>query len=375
MSEPMQALTDEGVAVWADSIARDWLADGELRRLVADRSVVGVTSNPTIFQGAMSSGTAYDADLETAARDGLSAPEIFERLALADIADAAGQLREVHEASGGRDGFVSYEVAPDIARDTAATTAEAARLAKALDVPNLMIKIPATVEGLPAIRASIAAGISVNVTLIFSIARYRDVVEAFLAGLEDRVAAGAPLDEVASVASFFVSRVDVLVDPLLERIVEGGGEHAELAAARVGTAAIDNAKLAYQAWQELFSGPRWEALAAAGARPQRCLWASTSTKNPAYRDVVYCEELIGRDTVNTMPLATIEAFADHGEVRGQTVTQDLARAESLWSDLRALGIAEEVVGEQLEHEGLEKFADSFTALLEVVEAARVRAVA
>jgi transaldolase len=236
-----------------------------------------------------------------------------------------------------------------------------------------MIKIPATVEGLPAIRASIAAGVNVNVTLIFSIARYREVVEAYLSGLEDRAAKGEDLGQMASVASFFVSRVDTLIDPILGERVEEGGPDAELATSRLGTAAIDNAKLAYQAWLELFAGPRWEALAAKGARPQRCLWASTSTKSPNYRDVLYSEELIGRDTVNTMPLSSVEAFADHGIVRGQTVTEDLDRARRLWSDLIRVGIDEEEVGEQLEQEGVDKFAASYQAMLDAIEAKRAQA--
>jgi transaldolase len=236
-----------------------------------------------------------------------------------------------------------------------------------------MIKIPATVEGLPAIRASIAAGVNVNVTLIFSIDRYREVVEAYLAGLEDRAARAADLRQVASVASFFVSRVDTLIDPQLEERVEEGGPDAALAEARLGTAAIDNAKLAYEAWLELFSGPRWEALESKGARPQRCLWASTSTKNPHYRDVLYSEELIGRDTVNTMPLSSVEAFADHGIVRGQTILEDLDRAQRLWSDLIRVGIDEEEVGEQLEQEGVEKFAASYQAMLDTIETKRTQA--
>jgi transaldolase len=237
----------------------------------------------------------------------------------------------------------------------------------------VMIKIPATVEGLPAIRASIAAGVNVNVTLVFSVARYREVVEAYLSGLEDRAAKGGDLRHVASVASFFVSRVDTLVDPILGERVEEGGPDAALAERRLGTAAIDNAKLAYQAWLELFAGPRWEALAAKGARPQRCLWASTSTKNPNYRDVLYSEELIGRDTVNTMPLSSVEAFADHGIVRGQTVLEDLDRARRLWSDLIRVGIDEEEVGEQLETEGVDKFAASYQAMLDAIEAKRAQA--
>jgi transaldolase len=373
MPNPLQQLSAQGVAVWVDSIARDWLEKGELRRLRDDFSVVGVTSNPTIFQAAIGTGGFYDEQLAALAQQGLPTPAIFERLALYDIRWAAHELRPVYQASDGLNGYVSYEVSPDLAHDSDETAFQAARLFDLLSVPNVMIKIPATIEGLPAIRASIAAAVNVNVTLVFSVARYREVVEAYLSGLEERAAKGGDLRRVASVASFFVSRVDTLVDPQLEERAEEGGPDAELAEARLGTAAIDNAKLAYQTWLELFAGPRWEALAAKGARPQRCLWASTSTKNPHYRDVLYSEELIGWDTVNTMPLSTVEAFADHGIVRGQTVTEDLDRARRLWSDLIRVGIDEEEVGEQLEEEGVDKFAASYQAMLDTIEAKRAEA--
>jgi transaldolase len=373
MPNPLQQLSEQGVAVWVDSIARDWLEKGELRRLRDQYSVVGVTSNPTIFQAAIGAGGFYDDQLAALAQQSLPTPAIFERLALYDIRWAAHELHTVYDASGGLNGYVSYEVPPDLAHDTDETVFQATRLFDLLAVPNVMIKIPATVEGLPAIRASIAAGVNVNVTLIFSIDRYREVVEAYLAGLEDRAARGEDLRRVASVASFFVSRVDTLIDPQLEERVEEGGPDAALAEARLGTAAIDNAKLTYEAWLELFSGPRWEALESKGARPQRCLWASTSTKNPHYRDVLYSEELIGRDTVNTMPLSSVEAFADHGIVRGQTVLEDLDRARRLWSDLIRVGIDEEEVGEQLEEEGVEKFAASYQAMLDTIEIKRTQA--
>ena len=370
MADRLAELSAQGVAVWVDSIARDWIEDGELARLRDERSVVGVTSNPTIFEQAMRQGGRYDEPLAGLARQGLDSRAIFERLALADIQAAADVMRGVHDASGGRDGYISYEVAPDLARDGETTASEAQRLFAALDRPNVMIKIPATTEGLPAIRQAIAAGVNVNVTLIFSIARYRAVVEAYLAGLEDRLAAGGDVAGIDSVASFFVSRVDGLVDPRLAKVVDGGGPERQLAAARLGTAAIDNAKLAYEASTELFAGERWQALADRGANPQRCLWASTSTKNPEYRDVVYCEELAGRGTVNTMPLATIEAFADHGEVRGQTVAEGLDRAHRLWPELAELGIEEAAVGDELEDDGVRKFADSFHALLDTIEKRR-----
>ena len=373
MTDRLAELSAQGVAVWVDSIARDWIEDGHLARLRDERSVVGVTSNPTIFEQAMRQGDRYDASLTELAQQGLDARTIFERLALADIRAAADVLRGVYDATDGQDGYISYEVAPDLARDSDATAAEAKRLFAALDRPNVMIKIPATVEGLPAIREAIGAGVNVNVTLIFSIARYRAVVDAYLSGLEDRSDAGGDISGIHSVASFFVSRVDGLVDPRLTKVVDEGGSGADLAAARLGTAAIDNAKLAYEAGSELFTGGRWQALAAHGANAQRCLWASTSTKNPEYRDVVYCEELIGLGTVNTMPLATIDAFADHGQVRGQTVTENLDRAHRLWPELAELGIDETTIGEELEEDGVRKFAASFEALLETIEDQRRRA--
>jgi transaldolase len=368
MTSRLQQLTDQGVAVWVDSIARDWIQKGELRRLRDQYAIVGVTSNPTIFQKAMGEGSFYDDDIVRLAGQRLDARRIFESLALDDIRAAAADMEPVYERTGGVDGRISFEVPPDIADDTEATIRQTRRLFDELARPNVFIKIPATAAGVPAIRTSIAAGINVNVTLIFSIARYREVIEAYLSGLEELAASGGDLTEVASVASFFVSRVDTLVDAELQALVDKGGPEAEAARARLGTAAIDNAKLAYQVFQESFQGPRWEALAARGARVQRPLWASTSTKNPAYRDVLYVEELIARDTVNTMPLETIETFADHGEVRGQTATEALDRAGRLWSDLAALGIDEGDVGMRLEREGVEKFADSYNGAVETIQA-------
>jgi transaldolase len=370
MTSRLQQLTDQGVAVWVDSIARDWIQKGELRRLRDQFQVVGVTSNPTIFQKAMGEGSFYDDDIAALAAEDRDAGAIFEALALGDIKAAAAELEPVWERTGGVDGRVSFEVPPEIADDTEATIGETRRLFDALAVPNVFIKIPATAAGVPAIRASIAAGINVNVTLIFSIQRYREVIEAYLSGLEELAASGGDLTQLASVASFFVSRVDTLVDQELQAIIDKGGPQAEAARARLGTAAIDNAKLAYEVFQQAFSGPRWEALARQGARVQRPLWASTSTKNPEYRDVLYVEELIARDTVNTMPLETIEAFADHGEVRGQTATEGLDRAHRLWSDLAALGIDEDDVGRRLEREGVEKFIDSYNGAVETIETKR-----
>ncbi|HTE68665.1 MAG TPA: transaldolase [Actinomycetes bacterium] len=372
MTSRLQQLTDQGVAVWVDSIARDWIQKGELRRLRDQFQVVGVTSNPTIFQKAMGEGSFYDEDITRLAGQGLDAQAIFESLALDDIRAAAADMEPVWERTGGVDGRISFEVAPDIADDTQATISEARRLFDELARPNVFIKIPATAAGVPAIRASIATGINVNVTLIFSIQRYREVIEAYLGGLEELAEAGGDLTEVASVASFFVSRVDTLVDKELQAIVDKGGDQADAARDRLGTAAIDNAKLAYEVFEQTFQGARWAELERQGARVQRPLWASTSTKNPDYRDVLYVEELVARDTVNTMPLETIEAFADHGEVRGQTAREDLDRAHRLWSDLAELGIDEGEVGWRLEREGVEKFADSYNGAVETIEAKRTR---
>jgi transaldolase len=374
MTNQLQRLSEQGVAVWVDSISRDWLEKGELRRLRDQYSVVGVTSNPTIFQKAMGEGSFYDDDLTRLARAGLDARTIFERLALDDIRAAAADMEPVYERTGGVDGRISFELPPDIANDAEASVREARRLFDELARPNVFIKIPATREGAEAVRTSIAAGININVTLIFSIARYREVIEAYLAGMEELADAGGDLTQVASVASFFVSRVDTNVDAKLQRIIDAGGPDADRAAARLGTAAIDNAKLAYEVFEQAFSGPRWEGLERLGARVQRPLWASTSTKNPAYRDVVYVEELIADRTVNTMPIATIDAFADHGEVRGQTIKENLERAHALWSDLAELGIDEAKVGEELETDGVEKFAESYLAVLDTVERKRAGAV-
>ncbi|HEV8425693.1 MAG TPA: transaldolase [Actinomycetes bacterium] len=372
MTSRLQQLTDQGVAVWVDSIARDWIQKGELRRLRDQFQVVGVTSNPTIFQKAMGEGSFYDEDITRLAGQGLDAQAIFESLALDDIRAAAADMEPVWERTGGVDGRISFEVAPDIADDTQATISEARRLFDELARPNVFIKIPATAAGVPAIRASIATGINVNVTLIFSIQRYREVIEAYLGGLEELAEAGGDLTEVASVASFFVSRVDTLVDKELQALVDKGGDQADAARARLGTAAIDNAKLAYEVFEQTIQGARWAELERQGARVQRPLWASTSTKNPDYRDVLYVEELVARDTVDTMPLETIEAFADHGEVRGQTAGEALDRAHRLWSDLAELGIDEAEVGWRLEREGVEKFADSYHGAVETIEAKRTR---
>jgi transaldolase len=357
----LHELSEAGVSVWIDSVSREMLETGELQRLVDEDAVVGVTSNPTIFQKALSTGEWYDEQLGEVLREEDDPTEIFLRLAMEDIRRACDVLRPVWDGGGGQDGYVSLEVDPTLAYDREATWEQAMRLHEEVDRPNLLVKIPATKPGLGAIEDSIAKGKSINVTLIFSLARYREVVEAYLRGLERLVAGGGDPTRVASVASFFVSRVDTEADKRLE-----AGGNTELQ----GKLAIANAKLAYQHYLEAFSGPRWEFLAGKGATPQRCLWASTSTKNPAYRDVLYVEELIGPDTVNTMPTETVAAFQEHGEVKRDSLTSGVEEAQRLLDELAAAGVDYDDVTETLEAEGVQKFADSFEELLEGIRAKR-----
>jgi len=353
---PLHKLSEQGQSVWIDFLSRKFIDDGDLAGLVRD-GVVGVTSNPTIFQAAIAEGDAYDEQIKEVSATESEPKEIFLALARDDIRAACDQLRPVFDAGNGKDGWVSLEVDPNLAHDTQATIDEAARLHALVDKPNVFIKIPATREGLSAIEETTAAGIPVNVTLIFSLERHREVAEAYVRGLQRLVDGGGDPSRIASVASFFVSRVDTEADKRLDAI----GGHDELK----GTLAIANAKLAYVTYAEVFSGPEWEALAAKGATAQRCLWASTSTKNPEYRDVLYVEELIGPDTVNTMPRATIEAFADHGETR-RTVDADLDRARGELATLKELGIDLERVTDQLQVEGVEKFAKAFNQMIQAV---------
>jgi transaldolase len=352
----LHQLSEAGVSVWIDNLSRDLIQSGELERMMREDAVVGITSNPTIFQKAISSGDAYDVQLREVLEEEKDPTEIFIRLAAKDVTDACDLLRKVWDEGGGRDGYVSIEVDPTLAYDTEETVVQAVRFHKLIDRPNLFVKIPATKPGLPAIEDMIAKGKSINVTLIFSLQRYVEVAEAYIRGLERLVAGGGDPTVVASVASFFVSRVDTEADKRLDEL----GGHDRLK----GKLAIANARLAYERYQELFSGERWEFLAGKGASPQRCLWASTSTKNPAYRDTMYVEELIGPMTVNTMPPETIEAFQDHGKVVKDTVKRDLEEARKLLDDLAKAGVDYDDVVETLEREGVEKFADSFAELLE-----------
>jgi transaldolase len=364
----LHELSARGQSVWIDYLSRDMLASGELKRMMEEDAVRGVTSNPTIFQKAISHGDAYDAQLRELLGDETDPKEIFLQLAVRDVETALDQLAPVHAASP-EDGYVSLEVDPTLAYDPEATFDEAMRLHAWIDRPNLYVKIPATKPGLAAIEDCIARGKSINVTLIFSLQRYREVVEAYLRGLERLVASGGDPAAVRSVASFFVSRVDTETDRRLEEI---GGERA---LALRGRLAVANAKLAYEHYREAFAGPRWEFLAGKGALTQRCLWASTSTKNPEYRDVLYVEELIGPHTVNTMPEETIRAFQDHGVVAGDTVASGVAEAHALLAELAELGVDVDDVTETLEVEGVQKFADSFAELLEGVRAKRGELVA
>jgi transaldolase len=357
----LHELTEHGQAVWFDTLSRDLVHSGELKKMMDEDAVTGVTSNPTIFQKALSSGSAYDEDLKKLLGDTDDPTEIFFSLALQDIRDAADVLKPAYDASNGVDGYVSMEVEPGIAYDTERTFEQARWIANEVDRPNLMVKIPATKPGLPAIEDCTAKGTSINITLIFSLDRYKAVVEAYLRGLERLVASGGDPSKVASVASFFVSRVDSEADKRLD-----SAGHPELK----GKLAIANAKLAYQHYLESFSGERWEYLAGKGATKQRCLWASTSTKNPEYRDVMYVEELIGPETVNTMPLETIRAFQDHGEVRGDTVLEGVDEARALLQKLAAVGVDYGDVTETLEAEGVQKFSDSFEQIVESIRAKR-----
>jgi transaldolase len=359
----LHKLSALGQSVWIDYLSRELIQTGELERKMRDDAVVGVTSNPTIFQKAISQGDRYDDQLKEILESGeTDSKEIFLQLSSKDIADACDLLRKVWDEGHGLDGYVSWEVDPTLAYDQEGTIAEARRLNEWIGRPNLYVKIPATEPGLGAIEEMIAEGRPINVTLIFSLDRHKAVMEAYIRGVERLVESGGDPAAVHSVASFFVSRVDTEVDNRLDAI---GGDAAKLK----GKLGIANAKLAYQNYLETFSGPRWEALEAKGATKQRCLWASTSTKNPEYRDVMYVEELLGPETVNTMPEETIEAFQDHGRV-AVTLTKDVDAARELLDDLRDAGIDYDDVVDTLEREGVEKFADSFEQLLEGIKAKR-----
>jgi len=356
-NDNLQALSDAGVSIWLDDLSRDRLDTGNLAELVKVRNVVGVTTNPTIFQLAMSKGTAYDDQLEKLAAAGTSVDDAVFDMTTDDVRNACDVMAPVWESTKGVDGRVSIEVDPRLAHDTAKTVEQAKQLSRAVDRGNVFIKIPATLEGLPAITAVLAEGISVNVTLIFSLERYRAVMNAFLSGLEQARENGKDLSKIESVASFFVSRVDTEIDKRLDAI---GTEEAK---ALKGKAGVANARLAYQAYEEVFSTPRWKTLEAEGARPQRPLWASTGVKDPAYKDTMYVVDLVAPGIVNTMPEKTLDAVADHGEITGDTITPNYADAQKVLDDLEAIGVSYNDVVQVLEVEGVEKFEKSWDELL------------
>ncbi|MFK4148957.1 transaldolase [Streptomyces sp. NPDC004065] len=362
MTDALKRLSDEGVAIWLDDLSRKRITSGNLAELIDQQHVVGVTTNPTIFQKAISQGDGYDQQITDLAARRVTVEEAIRMITTADVRDAADILRPVFDATGGQDGRVSIEVDPRLAHNTRATVAEARQLAWLVDRPNTLIKIPATMAGLPAITETIANGISVNVTLIFSLERYRAVMDAYLSGLEKARERGLDLSQIHSVASFFVSRVDTEID---RRIDEMGTDEAK---ALRGKAGVANARLAYQAYEEVFSSDRWSALENAGANKQRPLWASTGVKDKAYKDTMYVEELVAPNTVNTMPQATLEATEDHGEIRGDTVRGTYEQARADLDALERIGISYDEVVQVLEDEGVDKFEASWNDLLKSTEA-------
>jgi transaldolase len=360
---PLKKLETFGQSIWLDYIRRDLIESGELRRLIEEDGLRGMTSNPSIFEKAIAESHIYDLDIRDMACKKKNVKAIYEAISQRDVQKAADEFRSVYEKTDGKDGYVSLEVNPHLAHDTKGTIAEARRLWAALNKPNVFIKVPATSDGLPAIQQLISEGINVNVTLLFGLPRYRQVAEAYIAGIETREAQGKPLKHVASVASFFLSRIDTLVDPLVEKILESGGKKTEIAKKVHGRVAIASAKMAYQIYKEIFGSNRFKKLADKGARPQRLLWASTSTKNPDYSDVKYIEPLIGTDTVNTAPLETIDAYRDHGDPKSR-IEQDIKEANWIMAQLPELGISIDNVTEQLEDEGVKKFNQPFDKLME-----------
>jgi transaldolase len=368
MNERLYKLAEHGQSVWFDDINREAIVSGKVDRLIAEYNVTGGTSNPTIFEKAFSTTSAYDEQFRQIAKD-ISSPEgIQDMLALTDVQMAADRFRPVYEDTGGDDGYVSLEVSPTFAQDTEATVKETRRLFAALDRPNVMIKIPGTPAGIPAVETCLAEGINVNITLLFSVESYEQVAEAYLKALEKRLANGQPIDGIASVASFFVSRVDTMADDRLTALAEQAStpeRKNEILDLR-GRLGVANAKLAYQKYLAITTGERWQKLEQAGARPQRCLWASTSTKNPAYNDVLYVDELIGPETVNTLPEDTLHAFADHGNV-AETLPQGAEEAELLMTHLRDAGLDVAAVTRDLQTEGVDKFAKSYEDALKAIK--------
>jgi len=360
-----------GQSIWLDYIRRDLIAGGELRRLIEEDGLRGMTSNPSIFEKAIVDSREYNDDIRAMAAAGKVGAAIYEALSQHDVQSAADEFRPLYDRSEGKDGYVSLEVNPHLAHDTEGTLAQARSLWAALDRPNVMIKVPATAEGLPVILQLISEGINVNVTLLFGLSRYRQVVEAYLGGIEARVLQGESVTHVASVASFFVSRIDALLDPLLDKAILQGGKQASVAKKARGQIAIASAKMAYRVYKEIFDSHQFKKLATQGARPQRLLWASTSTKDPDYNDVKYVEALIGSETVNTAPLTTIDAYRDHGEPKAR-LEEDLSGARQILERLPELGIDIDKATDQLEEEGVEKFVGPFDKLMATVAKRSVR---
>ncbi|HEY9380035.1 MAG TPA: transaldolase [Burkholderiales bacterium] len=370
MKESVRNLTQAGQSIWLDYIRRDMIENGELAQLILEEGLRGMTSNPSIFEKAIAGGAHYNALIDEANRRGGDANAVYESVVVRDIQDAADLLHPVYEATDARDGYVSLEVSPHLAHDTRGTLAEARRLWNMVDRPNLMIKVPGTKAGIPAMGELITEGINVNVTLLFSRSAYNEVADTYVAAVERRVRKRADVQRVASVASFFVSRIDTAVDAALEKLAGKSADKKDAALALRGKIAIANAKLAYQSYMQRFTSERWKALATQGAQTQRVLWASTSTKNPQYRDVIYVEELIGADTVNTLPPATFDAFRDHGVVRPSLI-EDVVGAEQALAGLERIGISLDQITDRLLDEGLASFSDSFDKLLAAI-AARVK---
>jgi len=340
-----------------------------MQKLIENDGVRGVTSNPAIFEKAINGSPDYDEEIRSLGKQGKDAVGIYETLAIADVGAAADFFRALYDSTKGADGYVSIEVSPKLAHDTDGTLAEARRLWKTLNRPNIMIKIPGTKAGLPAIQKCLSEGININVTLLFAVDRYEAVLEAYVAALETRVKAGQPVDRIASVASFFLSRIDTLLDPQIDKVAQAGGAKGDIARGLPGKIAVANAKIAYQKYEAVVGGGRWKALAAKGARPQRLLWASTSTKNPKYQDTMYVEPLIGKDTVNTMPMETVDAYRDHGKPADR-IREGVADAARALAQLKEIGIDLAAATQQLEDEGVKKFIDPFDKLIASIETKR-----
>ena len=362
-NNPLKKLETLGQSIWLDYIRRDLIASGQLRRLIEEDGLRGMTSNPSIFEKAIAESSIYDQDIREMALKKKDVNAIYEALSQRDVQNAADEFKSVYEKTDGKDGYVSLEVNPHLAHDTKGTIEEARRLWAALNRPNVFIKVPATSDGMPAIQQLISEGINVNVTLLFGLPRYRQVAEAYILGLEARIAQGKPMKHIASVASFFLSRIDTLVDPLVEKFLDLGDKKTEIAKKVHGQVAISSAKAAYQIFKEIFGSNRFKKLVDKGARVQRLLWASTSTKNPDYSDVKYIEQIIGPDTVNTVPLETIEAYRDHGDPKLR-LEQDVDEANWIMAQLPELGISIDEVTQQLEDEGIKKFSEPFDKLTE-----------